>query len=414
MQKFYKAKYIISTSKNIFENSVLVVENGEISEIIPETILEISADTEVVDYGNAVITPSFINLHAHLQYTGLKSAFISDKAIEKIEFSSWLGRLIKQYYFLSKEKKIELFKLGLKEAISSGCTAIVQLSGESFFPEVLNNSGIRSFVFLETFSNCEERTKKEIEKLKKQIKEIKEKCSDNVVVGISPHSVYNVHKSLWQEIAKLAVEENLLVHTHLAESKDELKWLAGKPSGIDKIHMMAFLGKHKPFEAGLSPVEYLEKLGVLAALKDNLIVAHCIELDEKAFEKLINYGTKIAHCPRSNVLLHGKTLDFNKLPDFIRENTGLGTDSAFSNYDLSIINEARYVMDSTNLEFEKIFDMMTINSARILKVDDKTGTLESSKDADFLVFQLENNELYKDILNRQNPDFVFRKGNRLN
>lgn len=395
MPKHYKAKYIISKSDKIFENSIISIKDGKILDIS-----NVSDNCEITDFGNAVISPGFVNLHAHLQYS-------FPMPPHKTEFSDWIISLIKQYYFLSKEKKIEFFKAGLKEAILSGCTCIAQLSGEDFFPEIIDNTEIKSFVFLETFSNSEERTKKEIKKLKKLIKENTYK---NVTLGISPHSPYNVHRSLWEEISKLATEEDILVHTHLAESQDELNWLAGKPSEIDKIHMLSFLSKHKPYKTGLNPVEYLEKTGIL---NKNLIAAHCIQLDEKSLEKLVNYGVKIAHCPRSNMLLHEKTLDFSKLPEYIRKNTGLGTDSRASNYDLSVINEAKYIKDSGNLEFEKIFDMMTINSARILKLDDKIGTLENNKDADFIVFKLEENESYQDILNKQKPDEIYVKGELL-
>lgn len=395
MPKFFKAKYIIQTGEKVLEDSSLVVENGKISNVIKSP--------EQNNCENIVIAPAFINLHTHLQYTGLKNVNHSD-------FSDWIINLVKQYYFLPKEKKIELFKTGLKEAVLSGCTSIAQLSEEDFFPEILDSYGLRNFIFLETFSNSEERTKKEIKKLKDNINKIRKNCSNNLVIGISPHSIYNVHKSLWQEIAKFAAEENLLVHTHLAESQDEVNWLAGKPSGIDKIHMMAFLGKHKPYETGLNSVEYLEKLGVLNILKENLIAAHCIELNEKSFEKLVNYGAKIAHCPRSNIILHGKTLNLNTLPSVVIDNMVLGTDSRASNYDLSVLNEAKYLKGSSNLSFDKIIDLITINSARVLKIDDKTGSLEKGKDADFLVFKLNDGENYEDILNKGKPDYIYTRG----
>jgi len=406
----YKSSFILSTGEKIFKDAGLLVKNGTIFDLLSEDQIKNSCNenyAEVIDFGNAVITPGFVNLHTHLQYTDLKPVFKQGKAPENIDFTDWIMNLIKQYYFWSKSKKLKSFKNGLRETVLSGCTCIAQLSMEDFFIDVLNNLDLKSFVFLETFSNSEETSKKEIKKLNKKIQR---DASNNVTIGISPHSVYNAHKTLWEEIARFSAEQNILVHTHLAESKDEINWLNGEHSNIDKIHKLVGWNRMKPYETGLNPVEYLEKLGVLSIFKENLTAAHCIELDEKALEKLVNYGTKIAHCPRSNMLLHGKTLDFNKMPKFILQNTGIGTDSKFSNYDLSILNESRSAKDCTGLDFQNLLNMLTINAAHILKIDDKTGSLEKDKDADFLVFKLIDNENYQDILNKQRPDNIFIKG----
>jgi len=287
MSQFYKAKYIIQTGEKVFEDSILVVKNGKVEQILKQ-VQNDNGDFEIIDYGNAVITSGFVNLHTHLQYTDLKPVFKPDTNLESIaknvDFADWILNLVKQYYFLPKSKKIKSFKNGLREVVSSGCTTIAQLSGEDFFPEIVRNLGLNSFFFLETFSNNEKNSKKAILKLKEQIKTIRDKTASNVILGISPHSIYNVHKSLWEEISKFAAEENLLVHTHLAESSDETNWLNGKPSGIDKLHKFVWLKKMKPCEAGLDPVAYLEKLGVLGILKENLTTAHCIELDGKSLE----------------------------------------------------------------------------------------------------------------------------------
>ena len=417
MPEYFKSKYIIVTGNKVLENAAIIVENGKIVDVTDDKgqILCCAQNDNFVDFGNAVIMPGFINLHTHLQYTDLVPGILTaTKPPQNDGFGGWAVDLMNQYSALSEPEKIRSFKNGLKETVLSGCTGVAQLSKEEMFVDMLKDSGIKSFVFLETFANSEEASIREIKRLKEQINKIRTNSSGNLTVGISPHSIYNVHPVLWKEIAEFAAEEDILVHTHLGESQSETDWLNGKPSDIDKIHEFVGWGKFGSYETGLNPVEYLEKLGVLSILKENLIAAHCIRLDNELLEKLVSYGTKLASCPRSNMILHGKTLDFNNLSDSVLKNTGLGTDGRLSNEDLNILNEAQFVKENSSLSFHEIMNLLTINPARILKIADKTGSLEKGKNADFLIFKLNENEDYTESLNKEIPYKVYSETGYLN
>ncbi len=404
MKKIYKAKYIISDSRHIFENAYFVVENGKIENIL-ETIDFNLEEVEFVDYGDAVISSGFINLHTHLQFSDLNKTM----SLESEDFAQWIIELMGQYSKLSRLQKITSFKNGLKEAVLSGCTCLVQLGYEEAFLEILNSSKVKFFVFLELFSNSEKTSVEAFEKVEETIKIIEKDKREGLTLGISPHSIYNVHPALWKKISQYALEKNLLVHSHLAESQDEIDWLNKNISSIDKLHKFVGWNKVSPYAEGLSPVSFLEKLGVLSSLGSNLVLAHCIQLNKALINKLLAFGVKLAHCPRSNMYLHGQTLELKENT----ENIGLGTDSKFSNEDLNILKEAKFVKDRNNLDFERVFDMLSINSAKILKIDNKTGTLEKGKDADFIVFNLSEGESYKAILDKTQPEHVFVKGKQI-
>ena len=413
MPILHKSKYILLNNE-IIENRALLIDNGRIKKILNSDEIEIYQNAaRIIEHGQALITPGFINLHTHLQYTDLKP-FIKHSVTNQEVFVGWVTDLLKQYSFWDKNKKIESFKNGLKETVMSGVTCVANLSTEEEFLEILNNAQVKSFIFLETFSNCEEMSNKEFKKLTAKFKRMNENKSDNVRLGFSPHSIYNVHACLWKKIAKFSADNDILVHTHLGESVDEIKWLNGLPSEIDKLH--SFVGWNgvnnlKPIKIGLNPVEYLEYLDILNILKENLTVAHLNQLDINSIETLIN--TKIAHCPRSNMFLHNKTFKADELSDTALKNTGLGTDSKASNYDLNILKEAKFLQQQTSLDFFEIINMLTINPARILKIDNITGSLEKGKDADFLVFKLGENQDCQSIFDRQGPDEIYIKGNIL-
>ena len=54
--------------------------------------------------------------------------------------------------------------------------------------------------------------------------------------------------------------------------------------------------------------------------------------------------------------------------------------------------------------------MITINPARILHLDNRIGSLEKGKDADFLVFKLDGNQTYENLFDREMPEYVFSSG----
>ena len=72
MAKAYKAKWIIPSDGNVYENCALIVDEGKVQEIVKQESLDENLYSHIKDFENAVITPGFVNLHNHLQYSDLK------------------------------------------------------------------------------------------------------------------------------------------------------------------------------------------------------------------------------------------------------------------------------------------------------------------------------------------------------
>jgi len=408
MKKIYKAKWILPSGGMIYEDYALLVDNGKIIELIPHALAD-NYDFEITDFAHSVITPGFINLHTHLQYTDLKKT--SFKRAES--FSGWIIELIKEYSKLNMEQKISSIKHGIEELILSGTSCCAQLSKEIEFLELFRESKILTYLFFEIFSLDEQSGKAEFEILKEKINLALLNKPDNIEIGISPHSIYTVHESLWKKIAQYAAENNILVHSHLGESQAEIDWLNQDNSDIDSLYDFIGWTKLCPAKKGLNPVEYLEMLGVPQILGDKLILAHLNYLDEGAFEKIIGYNSSVAHCPRSNMILSGKTINLKKNFKILSNKIGIGTDSKLSNFDLNILNEARFIKNSVNIDALDLLDMITDNSARILGLQNITGNLNKGNNADFNIFRLEKNESYKHFIDKERPDNVFIQGKQM-
>jgi cytosine/adenosine deaminase-related metal-dependent hydrolase len=429
LPEVYKAKWILPADGGIVQNGAIVADNGIIIDLLYHQ--EISGENYTVyDFGNAVITPGFINLHTHLQYTGtantspkslknkLKKFFLKLRnrflfwGKSKNSFTFWIVNLITDYICLDGDQKAEAVKTGLDMALKSGTTCVAQLSGEEEFFDIFNNSPLKTYIFLETFSDSKKSTSKAFSELKRKVNNLLQKCGDSTFIGISPHSVYNIHKSYWKKIYDFTRKNKLLINTHFAESTEEMEWIRHGVSNLIILHRFAGIKQLKPFKKESNPVKLIAKTGIL---NKNTVIAHANQLNDSELKLLSSYKAGLVYCPRSNMILHGKTLDFQAVSEIFGERTGLGTDSLSSNYDLSVFNEAKFIKNnsgqaSTALDVLKLLNMLTINSAKMLKLDHKIGCLKNGRDADFLVFQLEDDEYYTDIFNKKCPYRVYIKG----
>ena len=220
MTKAYKAKWIIPSNGNIYEDCALVVDEGKVQEIIKQDSLIEENYTSIKDFKNALITPGFVNLHNHLQYTDLKKTKKSNlkakfkrfytifkkhyflTGISKKSFIYRLANLLSDYFCLTREEKIASFKKGIELSLLSGTTTVAQLSKESKYFDLLNEMPLKTFLFFELFSDSVDTIKDEFRTIQKKIDKLKKQKSDNTFIGVAPHSVCCVHKRLFKILIK--------------------------------------------------------------------------------------------------------------------------------------------------------------------------------------------------------------------
>ncbi len=427
MAKVYKAKWIIPSDGTIIEDGALVVDEGKVQEIIKQSEIIEQNYSNIKDFKNAVITPGFVNLHNHLQYTSLdKSKKRTFKAkikrlytvfkkhyfltgISKKSFILKLANLLSDYFCMTREEKINSFKKGIEESLLSGTTAVAQLSKESKYFDLLNKMPLKTYLFFELFSDSVETSKDEFRTIKKKIDKLRNQKSDNTFIGVAPHSVCCVHKRLFKILTKYCKKHNILITLRLAESKDEMDWLKHGFSDIDLLNEFSGHKKFEPIATNLTPVQYLEELNLLSK---QLIISYGNYLSEEDLKILNENKVALAYCPRVSDNLHNKKLDFDEVLKYFPNRFGFGVNSLSFNKDLSLLNELRYV-NNGKLDIIEAIKYLTIVPAKILRLNNTIGSLEKDKDADFNVFSLEENENYNNLLDKQRPDYVYINAKRV-
>ncbi|MCD8024828.1 MAG: amidohydrolase family protein [Candidatus Gastranaerophilales bacterium] len=427
MTKAYSAKWIMAQDGNIYEDCTLLVDEGKVLEIIKTSNLNRQEIKHIKELGNSVITPGFINLHNHLQYTNIgktklkgfkentKKIFTDIKkhyhlaGIPKNSFTYKLANLLSEYFCYTREDKIKSFKKGLELSLLNGTTCVCQLSKETKYFEVLNDVPIKTYLFFELFSDSPDSSKEEFRNIRKRIDKLLKQKSENTFVGVAPHSVTSVHKRLFKILNKYCKKNNILMTIRLAESKDEIDWVKYGFSDSDVLNAFCGNRKFEPYIQGVSPVEYLRGLDIL---NKQTIVTYGNYLTKTDFEILKENKVSFCYCPRVSKFLHGKVPDFAQINETFGKRYGFGTNNLAFNDDLSLLNEVKSVNNGI-LQADEVIAHLTIIPAKILRLDNITGSLEISKDADFNVFKLEDNESWQDVITKTRPLYVYVKGHKM-
>jgi 5-methylthioadenosine/S-adenosylhomocysteine deaminase len=191
----------------------------------------------------------------------------------------------------------------------------------------------------------------------------------------APHSIYTCSQKTLQDAAGLARKYHAPILIHVAEMKKE--W-------DDSLQ-----------QNGMSPVQYLDKVGVLGP---DVVAAHCIFVDTADRKTLAERGVGCVHNPSSNMMLASGV---SPVPEMraVGVAVGLGTDGpAGSNNDLDIMEEMDLAaklakimkLDPLALNAKAVVEMATIDGARALHMEKEIGSLEAGKKADVVVLSLDH------------------------
>jgi 5-methylthioadenosine/S-adenosylhomocysteine deaminase len=387
-KKLIKNGYIITNNPvaPIFKGDILI-ENDKIQAI---DISITADDAYTIDATERYVSPGFIQPHTHLTQTLFRGQ------ADDLELMDFLkNRIWKFEASHTEETNYISAKLGIAELIKSGTTTILDMGTvnhqESIF-EAIYETGIRAISgkcmmdFGEGVPNkLMETTDQSIAESTRLLKKWHGKDNYRIKYAFAPRFAISCTDDLFKQVNVLAKEHNVLIHTHASENKGEIELV------------MNLKGKRN--------LEYFHNLGVTG---QNLVLAHCVWLDADEIEIIKDTGTKIVHCPNSNMKLAS---GIAKIPELINNgiNVSLAYDSASCNNSLSIFNEMKScallhkanILSPTTMNAKTVFDMATIDGAKTINEDRKIGTIEIGKQADIIILNLNTIETLP--INKKEP-----------
>jgi len=389
--KIITANYVLPISSEPIHQGAVAFEGDTIAAVGEvDDLRRRFPDAPVDELGHAAIVPGFVNCHSHLEVTAMRGYLDS---VEH-DFYSWLIKLTKTRDEVLSEEDIATAALaGAVEGARAGVTCFGDIgrNGKAGF-EALRQAGLRGVVFQETeFAPLDEKADEAMAILKDRFLALRDRATPLIEVGISPHAPYTVSPVLFEKIARYALDENVKLTVHAAESAEEDDLMLRGDGYFRKIYENLGIEWDRP---QCTSVELLARTGILATRP---LLAHCVRVSDSDIEQLAATGSKVAHCPKSNAKFGHGYAPFEKLLD-AGVSVGLGSDSVASNNTCDLIEESRFaVLAARNrpnrtrfISAEEALEAATLGGAKALGLEHKIGSLEPGKQADLAVVSLES------------------------
>lgn len=352
---------------------LLVDESGIIADVgnWQDISKKYGSSLKVVDYGKRVILPGFIDLHIHLVQ-------IAQTGRSGDTLLGWLNKYIfpAEVKFSRKEHATKLADWFFRELAKNGTTlASVFTSIHKDAADIaFTNAAERGFRVIMGKTLMDKNAPDNLsEDVDKSIAESEELCAkwhghDNnrLLYAFTPRFActssskqLNGAAGLWKKYP------GSYMQTHLSENSDEIAWVR---------------------ELFPNCTNYLDVYASHGLIGKNSLFAHSIHLSDEEIDRMVQTGSAAVHCPSSNLFLKSGVFPYQRARAKGLK-IGLGSDVA-AGPEMSIfkvMKDAAYVQAEMWLAPRELFYLATLSGAKAVNLEDKLGSLEKGKEADFVV-----------------------------
>ncbi|MGB9666783.1 MAG: 8-oxoguanine deaminase [Candidatus Cryosericum sp.] len=374
------------------ENAYVLIDDNVITAVGTGTpTLNTPAD-RTISGNRKLMMPGFVNTHHHLYQT----LFRNVPQVEHAKLFDWLTFLYEHWKYIDEEAVYTSAQVGISEMLKTGVTTTTDHlylypygNNAIFDAEVraARDIGIRFHPTRGSMSlskkdgglppdsvvQTDEEILKESERVIHQYHDRGRYAMTRV--ALAPCSPFSVTTELMKQTAALAEKEDVLIHTHLAETQDE-----------EEFCLQTF---------GSRPVDYMEQVGWLTPRS---WFAHIVWASEADIRKLSEHECGMAHCPSSNMRLGSGIAPVTVMKDTAMR-IGIGVDGSASNDTSSFIREIRLATLLQRVKYgadaltsREALEMGSMGGARVLRMDADIGSIEVGKAADLIMWDLDTLE----------------------
>jgi 5-methylthioadenosine/S-adenosylhomocysteine deaminase len=369
----------------------------------PKALAEEYTDHEREDWGHVAVVPGCVNGHAH-SFQALLRGLGDD-----LPFMTWRDRVL---YPVSEGLDAVAIRTGalfdFAEMARAGITTVVDFfylhdrgnENDRVVLEAAREIGLR-IVLARSMYDWAGAPKRYLESPDEAIRNTRELTlvtsgDTRAFVQPAPHSIHAASPEMIQAGAALAEELDVPFHIHVAEGRYERE---------------QSLSDH-----GLSPVRFLDSLGVLSP---RTVMVHCVWVDEGDLAVMADRGVRVIHNPSANAFLGDGVAPLREM--LARSiPVALGTDGGCTNSRQSIFEEMRMaallskatLADAAAVSAEDVLIAGTARGGEVLGLP--VGRIAADHAADLVVLDLDALSLQpeitasKQVVYAMQPDAIAR------
>jgi len=390
-----RARTVVTMDGPAIDNGAVVVSENRIVDVGKVDEIKTRNPGEAIDLGEQALLPGLINAHCHLDYTCLRGKIPSQKS-----FADWIRAINAEKAKLTADDYVASITEGFAEAKRFGTTTIANLTA---FPELISQirEPIHTWWFAELIdvrapgraNELVDLVRRRTDSLRRAINSVKSAPN----WGLAPHALFTASNNLYRCCEEVAQQKNILLTTHLAESREEMELFRDASGAL--YEFLKSIGRPMDDCGSKTPLELFLAATAGRGLP-NWIVAHLNELVDGDFELLEKSKTQfhIVHSPRSHDYFGHSRFPFERLRA-LGFNICLGTDSLASNENLSLFAEMRaFQKKFPAVSSEEILQMVTVNPAMALHHESVLGKICRGAHGDLLAMPLSGGDMIEEII----------------
>ncbi len=377
--KIEGARYLITVdpARRIIADGSILIEGQRIVRVgKSRDLAELTAE-RVIDAGEMVVTPGFVNGHVHLSYAHAARGIFPDDlgpAYLPAVFTLQSAMTEEEEYLTSLLAITELLKYGATCFIDPGSTKGLEACMQAY-----EESGCRIIVGWQVtdqpnpYSLPVYRTEEAARLMEQVIRRFDHGLNGRVRAWAMPFSPAFATDALLQAAKSLADQYGTGMTLHYNNSSR---------------YVAECLQRH-----GVRPTQYLDYLGVLDR---NLCLAHGLGIDQSEVNAIARSGASVVMCPTAAVKGGTGVAHEGMLPELVGSGVtvGLGTDAG-NNSNLLETMRSMYLaavlykdarQDVGMIPAETALELATLGGARALGLGEETGSIEEGKKADLVLF----------------------------
>ncbi|MCL2218851.1 MAG: amidohydrolase family protein [Chitinispirillia bacterium] len=371
MNTVYFAKHILLDSGEVLLNGAVAVCDGLITAVGPRGLVRRSSDERLVNLGDILLLPGFINMHTHLEETPIRS-YLKEPGEE---YTGWNSTKYSRMMELSPEQICGGIRLCAREMVSQGVTTVVDSTRTGISAQALAGEAIRAVIIREVAN--EGALDEGIAQARTWLDS--DDAGGAFKYGAAPYALYSLTQQGHRKLIELGYDTKCLWSCHVAESAEEIQAFYDRSGDFYESQTRGY-----PWPTSgtrLHPVEY-----ALAAnlIPTRAILYHCNYTTGYDLGLLAAKRASVVICRRYNSVMEHKPLSVE-----IARNRGvrlcLGTEGMVAAGDTNLFDELfELKMKYPHISARELISWVTKNPAAALQASDKLGSLTPGKLADII------------------------------